>query len=185
MIDDICTIEQLHRQVSVASARQKDTVDELQQSYLAHLLARYAGQRQFYIGRYSLTSNLCNFNPRELQTIGDECLLLCGLCSGPIESGDKPTRPAAALGRESYRLLAKHYDDAASSLYKQLEHSYDALISVLQTMVAHTTTPLPSLLDYAEQWCERGDANSYHRLQQQLLPHCFAPLDMRGTASIQ
>ena len=79
----------LQSQVEHACDRQRFLLDEEEQSYLVHLMARYSDIQSLPMESCNIPKQLAGMSPTQLREIGDQCLLLCGLL--PDESASAVT----------------------------------------------------------------------------------------------
>ncbi|MEM7293692.1 MAG: hypothetical protein AAF420_09920 [Pseudomonadota bacterium] len=182
-MDDNELIARLHDQISAACIAQDLHIDELQQTYLAHLILRFAEIQTLTTDTQDVDIPLQSLQPDQLHLVADECLLRCGLQIQASSASGALDSQLIRVGRESYRLLGEHLQGPSAQLFLLLDKDFVDLATVLQTLVLHSEH-LMSGFDWLEAWRDIPSSEVLHGAHEAFGDQRIIAFDRQGWTSL-
>ncbi|MEM7206609.1 MAG: hypothetical protein AAF434_02180 [Pseudomonadota bacterium] len=175
-------IHHLEQQIHDACQHAAVDLDALSQSYLAHMLVRYANVQDLLPVMRMSRCELDALPTLQLHALADECLLQCSHYSGGAVGVPTPHAHLKQLGQAAYAQLAARAKDDAAELFNALEVEFANLSAILQTMALRVDF-IQTLSNALELWQTTGAAIDWRNAQRFIGGRCTVAADTRGWAT--
>ena len=182
-MDDNELITRLHQQIQMACNLGQVHIDDLQQSYLAHLILRFSDADRLTTEAYAVDVPLNHLHPDQLHVVADECLLRCGLQLDHQRHATNLDPHLIQIGSESYKLLGKLLDGPQAQLFTHLGQHFADLASILRTLACRSDH-LMSGFDRLELWREHASSEAFSKALDAFGDHRTIAYDRRGWNSL-
>lgn len=172
---DLALPAQWQELIKESQAKLLVNLEEELESYLVFLLIRFIDQPEIaahtvgldFLNSYSKTYPSHEY-PEQMRSVGDHCLLLCGLFPGRAQRRGSPLSYLVKLGQTAYNTLA-----STDPLYEHLSLSFTTLMDVLLNIRSDSQYNTLDLLQAIDLWENTQSQYAYQILQTNFkkIPH--------------